>query len=127
MRGKIRQLHDELNELDGADSIKFFEDMMSECCKITDALRQGWRLDSIKTRRFNAAMRAGIARAIPSLEQAMLEAIESEGYLPLELTAQLIVIHRDPSARDLLTPTLLDLVEQVLDLARAGRLAVGAE
>jgi hypothetical protein len=123
----IERRLEKLEERASGGEIRSFEDMMSECCKITDALRQGWGLDSIKTRRFNAAMRAGIARAIPGLEQAMREAIESEGYLPLELTAQLIVIHRDPSARDLLTPTLLDLVEQVLDLARAGQLAVGAE
>jgi hypothetical protein len=125
MRG-IKSLIKELSGLSASGEIRTFEEMMAECCKIMDALRQGVRLDSIETRRFNAAMRAGIARAIPGLEEAMLEAIESEGYLPLELTAQLIVIHRDPGARDLLTPTLLDLVEQVLDLARAGKLTVGA-
>jgi hypothetical protein len=123
----IRRLAEELNGLGDSDTIKSFESFMAECCKVMDALSEGVKLDTLKTSRFSPAMRAGIARAIPDLEQAMLEAIESEGYLPLELTAQLIVIHRDPRARDLLTPTLLDLVEQVLDLARAGRLAVGAE
>jgi hypothetical protein len=122
----IERRIEKLEQAASGGEIRSFEDMMRECCKITDALRQGLGLDSIKTRRFNAAMRAGIARAIPGLEQAMREAIESEGYLPLELTAQLIVIHRDPSARDLLTSTLTDLVEQVLDLARAGKLTVEA-
>jgi hypothetical protein len=122
----IERRIEKLEQAASGGEIRTFEDMMRECCEITDALRQGLGLDSIKTRRFNAAMRAGIAGTIADLEQAMLEAIESEGSLPLELTAQLIVIHRDPSARDLLTPTLLELVEQVLDLARAGKLSVGA-
>jgi hypothetical protein len=122
--GGIRSLLRELRGLSASDEIRSFEDMMSECCKIADAIRSGVRLDSIEVRRFDPAMRAGIARAIGDIERAMSESLEKQGWLPLELTAQLILIYTDPATRELLTPTLTELVEGVLGLARAGQLVV---
>jgi hypothetical protein len=124
MRG-IRTLLKELNGLGDSDTIKNFEGFMLECTKVMDALRRGVRLDSIEFKLFHPTMRAGIVKALPDLEQVMLEALENQGWLPLELTAQLILIYRDPDARALLTPTLTELVERILELARAGQLAVG--
>jgi hypothetical protein len=110
-----------LEGLCDSDTIKNFESFMLECTKVTDALESGVRLDTLKLKRFHPAMKAGLAQALPDMEQAMSEA------LPLEVTAQLILIYRDPDARSLLTPTLTELVEQVLGLERAGKLAVGAD
>jgi hypothetical protein len=72
-------------------------------------------------------MREGIVKSLPDLERAMLESLENQEWLPLEITAQLILIYRDPDARELLTPTLLELVEGVLKLERDGKLAGGAD
>jgi hypothetical protein len=120
----IRRLAAELHELGDSDTIKNFESFMLECTKIMDALAQGVRLDSIKPKRFDPSMREGIVKSLPDLEQAMLEAQET---LPLEVTAQLILIYLDAGVRELLTPTLLELVEGILELDRAGQLTVGAE
>jgi hypothetical protein len=116
-----------LEGLSDSDSIRTFESFMAECCKLTDAISRGVRLDSLKFKQFHPAMRAGIVRSLPDIERAMLESLENQEWLPLELTAQLILIYRDPNTRELLTPTLLELVEGVLKLERAGKLSVGAE
>jgi hypothetical protein len=100
---------------------------MAECCKVMDALREGVKLDTIKPKRFDPVMRPGIVRSLPDIERIMCECLENEGTLPLELTAQLIVIYRDPDARALLTPTLKELVEHILELERDGRVEVAAE
>jgi ketopantoate reductase len=123
----IRRRVENLEERASGGEIRSFEDMMSECCKIADALREGTKLDSLKFKRFSPAMKAGLAKALPDMERAMCDALENQGWLPLEVTAQLILIYRDPDARDLLTPTLLELIEHILALERAGGLAVGAE
>jgi hypothetical protein len=123
MRG-IRTLLKELNGLGDSDTIKNFEGFMLECTKVMDALRRGVRLDSIEFKRFHPAMKAGLAKAIPDIERAMCEAQET---LPLEVTAQLILIYLDAGTRALLSTTLLGLVEQILELEREGKLAVGAE
>jgi hypothetical protein len=115
-----------LEGLSDSDSIRTFESFMAECCKLTDALESGVKLDTLKFRKFHPVMKAGLAKAIPDIEQAMREALENQDALPLEVTAQLILIYRDPDARELLTPTLAELIEQVLGLEREGRLAVGA-
>jgi hypothetical protein len=123
----IKQRLENLEER-ASGEIRSFEEMMSECCKIADALRQGCGLDSIKTRRFSPTMRAGIAKAIGDIERAMSESLEAnEDTLPLELTAQLILIYQDAGTRDLLTPTLLELIEHILALERDGALSVAAE
>jgi len=118
----IERRLEKLEETANSGEIRSFEEMMSECVRIMTALREGVKLDSIEVRRFDSAMKAGIVRSLPDLEQAMCEAQDS---LPLEIVAQLILIYRAPDARALLTPTLKELVEQVLELERAGRLAVG--
>ena len=101
--------------------IRSFEEMMSECLRVMDALREGKRLDSLKFQRFHPAMKAGIAKSLPEMERAMCE---SEDSLPLELTAQLILIYLDAGTRALLSPTLLELIEHILALERDGALAV---
>jgi hypothetical protein len=116
-----------LEGLSDSDSIRTFESFMAECCKLTDAISRGVRLDSLKFKRFHPAMRAGIAKAIGDIERAMSECLENHDALPLEVTAQLILIYRDPDTRELLTPTLTELVETILELARDGRLEVAAE
>jgi hypothetical protein len=124
--GGIRGLIKELSGLSASDTIRSFESFMAEAVRVMDALRQGVRLNTIGVKRFHPAMRAGLARAIPDIERAMCEALENQDALPLEVTAQAILIYRDPDTRDLLTPTLAELIEQVLGLEREGRLAVGA-
>jgi hypothetical protein len=116
-----------LEGLSDSDSIRTFESFMLECTKVTDALGQGVGLDTIKPKRFDPVMRPGIVRSLPDIERIMCECLENEGTLPLELTAQLIVIYRDPDARALLTPTLKELVETIFRLERDGKLTVGAE
>jgi hypothetical protein len=113
-----------LEGLGDSDTIKNFESFMLECTTVMDAISRGVRLDTIKTKRFDPVMKAGLARALPDIERAMCEALENQGWLPLELTAQAILIYFDPNTRDLLTPTLTELVERILELARAGQLAV---
>jgi hypothetical protein len=119
----IRRRIENLEKMANSDSIRSFEEMMRECCKLMNAISRGVRLDSIGVKRFHPAMKAGLAKAIPDMEQSMREAQET---LPLEVTAQLILVYRDPDARALLTPTLLELVEGVLKLERDGKLTVGA-
>jgi hypothetical protein len=126
MRG-IRTLLKELNGLGESDTIRTFEGFMSECVRIMTALREGVKIDSIEFKRFHPTMRAGLAKALPDIERALEDSLREKHELPLEVTAQAILIYRDPDARALLTPTLKELVEQVLELERAGQLAVGAE
>jgi hypothetical protein len=95
----IERRLEKLEEMAGGGEIRSFESFMAECCKIADALRQGLELDSIKTRRFSPTMRAGIVKALPDLEQVMLEALENQGWLPLEAYCSAILIYRDPDAR----------------------------
>jgi hypothetical protein len=123
----IKRRLEKLEETANSGEIRSFEEMMSECVRVTDALESGVRLDSLKFKQFHPAMRAGIAKAIGDIERAMSECLENEGTLPLELTAQLIVIYRDPDARALLTPTLKELVETIFQLERDGALSVAAE
>jgi len=116
-----------LEGLGDSDSIRTFESFMLECTKVMDALREAVKLNTLKPKRFDPVMRAGLAKALPDIERAMCDALETQGTLPLELTAQAILIYRDALTRDLLTPTLLELVETILQLEREGRLAVAAE
>jgi hypothetical protein len=120
----IRRRVENLEERASGGEIRSFEEMMSECCKITDAIRSGVRLDALKFKRFDPAMQAGLAKALPDIERAMCDALENQE-LPLELTAQLILVYRDAGTRALLSQNLLELVEHILELERAGQLAVG--
>jgi hypothetical protein len=121
----IKRLANELQELGESDSIRSFEGFMVEAVRVMDALRHGVKLNTLRLRRFHPVMRAGLAKAIPDIERAMLESLENQGCLPLELTAQLILIYLDAGTRALLSPTLLELIEHILALERAGQLAVG--
>jgi hypothetical protein len=121
----IKRLANELQELGESDSIRSFEGFMVEAVRVMDALRQGVKLNTLRLRRFHPVMRAGLAKAIPDIERAMLESLENQECLPLELTAQLILIYLDAGTRALLSPTLLELIEHILALERAGQLAVG--
>jgi hypothetical protein len=103
MRG-IRTLLKELNELGDSDTIKNFESFMSECVRVIDALESGVKLDSLKFKRFSPAMKAGLAKSLPDMERAMCDALENQEWLPLELTAQLILIYLDAGTRALLSP-----------------------
>jgi uncharacterized coiled-coil protein SlyX len=120
----IERRIENLEERASGGEIRSFEDFMAECVKVTDALASGVRLDTLRLKRFHPSMRAGIVKSLPDLERAMHEAQET---LPLEITAQLILIYRDPDTRSLLTPTLKELVERILELERAGKLAVAAD
>jgi hypothetical protein len=116
-----------LEGLSDSDSIRTFESFMAECCKLTNALESGVKLDTLKFRKFHPVMNAGLAKAIPDIEQAMRDALETQETLPLELTAQLILIYLDAGTRALLSPTLLELIEHILALERDGALSVAAE
>jgi hypothetical protein len=120
----IRRRVENLEETANSGEIRSFEEMMTECVRVMNALREGKRLDSFKFRRFHPVMRAGIAKSLPDIERAMCEA---QGTLPLEVTAQLILIYLDAGTRDLLSPTLLELIEHILALERDGALSVAAE
>jgi hypothetical protein len=123
----IERRLEKLEERASGGEIRSFEDMMSECCKIADALREGTKLDSIEFKRFHPTMRAGLAKSLPDMERAMCDALENQEWLPLELTAQLILIYLDAGTRALLSPTLLELIEHILALERDGALSVAAE
>jgi len=116
-----------LEGLGDSDTIKNFESFMLECTKVAAALESGVRLDSLKFKRFHPSMRAGLAKAIPDIERALEDSLRENQELPLEVTAQAILIYRDPDARELLTPTLKELAERILELDRAGKLTVAAE
>jgi hypothetical protein len=121
----IERRIEKLEQTASVGEIRSFESFMAECCNLMDALKSGVRLDALKFKRFHPAMKAGLAKAIPDMERAMCEALEKQDSLPLEVTAQAILIYTDPATRELLTPTLLGLVEKILELERAGQLAVG--
>jgi hypothetical protein len=123
----IERRLERLEQTASGGEIRSFENMMRECCKIMDALAQGVKLDSIKPKRFDPSMREGIVKSLPDLEQAMCDALENQEWLPLELTAQLILIYLDAGTRALLSPTLLELIEHILALERDGALSVAAE
>jgi hypothetical protein len=123
----IKRRIENLEKRASGGEIRSFEDFMTECVKITDAISRGVRLDTLKLKRFHPAMRAGIVKAIPDMERAMREALETQEWLPLELTAQLILIYQDAGTRALLSPNLLGLVERILELERDGALSVAAE
>jgi len=117
-----------LEGLGDSDTIKNFESFMLECTKVMDALAKGVKLDSIKPKRFNPTMREGLARAIRDIDEMVQDALKAgQEPLGLEIASELILIYLDKEMRDLLTPTLLELVETILQLERAGKLAVGAE
>jgi len=123
----IERRIEKLEQAASGGEIRTFEDMMSECVKITDALRGGTKLDSLKFKRFSPAMKAGLTKAIPDIERALEDSLRENHELPLEVTAQAILIYRDPDARDLLTPALKELIEHILALERDGALSVAAE
>jgi hypothetical protein len=120
----IRRRVENLEERASGGEIRGFEDFMTECVRVMDALRKSTNLDSLRPKRFHPVMRAGLARSLPDIERAMCEALEKQETLPLEVTAQVILMYLDAGTRDLLTPTLTELVEAILELARAGKLAV---
>jgi hypothetical protein len=122
----IKRLVEELHELGDSDTIKNFESFMLECTKVMDALESGVNLNTLKFKRFSPAMRAGLAKALPDIERALEDSLRENHELPLEVTAQAILIYQDAGTRALLSPNLLELVEEILELARAGQLAVGA-
>jgi predicted urease superfamily metal-dependent hydrolase len=122
----IERRIEKLEQTANSGEIRSFEEMMSECVRVMDALRGATKLETLKLKKFHPVMRAGLAKAIPDLQQAMCEALENQEWLPLEVTAQVILIYQDAGTRDLLTPTLTELVETILQLGRAGKLAVGA-
>jgi hypothetical protein len=123
----IKRRIENLEKRASGGEIRNFEDFMTECVKVTDALREGTKLDSLKFKRFSPAMKAGLAKSLPDMERAMCDALENQEWLPLELTAQLILIYLDAGTRALLSPTLLELIEHILALERDGALSVAAE
>jgi hypothetical protein len=123
----IRRRVENLEQTASVGEIRSFEEMMRECCKIMDALESGVKLDTLKFRKFHPVMRAGLAKALPDIEQALEDSLRENHELPFEITAQAILIYIDPDARDLLTPTLKELVETIFQLERDGKLTVGAE
>jgi hypothetical protein len=123
----IRRRVENLEQTASVGEIRGFEDFMTECVRVMDALKEGTKLDSLKLKRFSPAMKAGIVKSLPDLEQAMCEALETQETLPLEITAQLILIYLDAGTRALLSQNLLELVERILELERDGALSVAAE
>jgi len=123
----IRRRVENLEQTASVGEIRSFEEMMRECVRVMDALKEGTKLDSLKLKRFSPAMKAGLAKAIPDIEQAMRDALENQETLPLEVTAQAILIYQDAGTRALLSPALLELIEHILALERDGALSVAAE
>jgi hypothetical protein len=123
----IERRIEKLEEIAGGGEIRSLEDFMTECVRIMDALRHGVKLNTLRLRRFHPVMRAGLAKALPDIERALEDSLREKHELPLEVTAQAILIYRDPDARELLSPTLLELIEHILALERDGALSVAAE
>jgi hypothetical protein len=123
----IERRLEKLEETANSGEIRSFEDFMTECVRVMDALRHGVKLNTLKLRRFHPVMKAGLAKALPDIEQAMRDALENQESFPLEVTAQLILIYHDAGTRALLSQNLLELVEGILELERAGKLTVAAE